>query len=454
MGIYNSDQAKIFYGDISTSAFKSVIRKSTQFSFSQRKIHYKDNHKKTDLFGKSLLFDLHKHGDLIGNILVEVKVSGYSTSGTKYSVNHFGNALLKLVTFKIGMQTIDKHSNKWLQIETELYNNDNDTFHLLDTSDTTYGGIDSTVIAGKKIYRSKLSDYKKITGNCPLVFGSSDATTNSLGSNNTYSKHIYIPLKFFFNKNIGQFLPIRALNKNDVQIIIDLETKEKLQGSLDSLSIDDINLIVDYYHLSREENLRFSNNLSYIIETVQEMSDYTSDTKDNSISFFTGNTGGVLTEKNYNINQFSKNVKYLTWIVVDDNLNDAGTGPCYFKSLCDTSEYGDDGTYGDVHFKLDNQKHNNMGKHKMSYFTRYVPYKYCKKNIPILDRIGVYSFSIDPFNHGINGFCDFTLHSRKNLYLTLANNNINSITNKNIYIYAVNYNILNISNGTGCLKYQ
>ena len=443
----------VFHGEINTSAFKGVIRKSTSFSHYQKHLTYDGNMDPSNLLGKkNIIFKLPQWGDLIGNILVEVKIKGQADGNNQYSVNHFGNALLKEVIFKMNGNKIDRHTSKWLQIEKELHgNNDDDKYHLADTSDTGNGGANSGITIGTSGYRNKISDYNKVTGDSVLVFGSSSATTSSI--NKDYNKTIYIPLRFFFNKNIGQLLPIKALHKSNVEIVFELETLANLKGSLSSLSITSFKLLVDFYSLGKEEELRFRNTkLSYVIEQVQENA--THKTNDNVKStFFEGSTGGELEESRFEIQDFQNKIKYITWVVNDNSLADRGTGPCYFKSLCDTSEYGDDGYYGTFKLDIDANLKNHLYELPMSYCTRVTHMKYNKGNISSLDRIGFYSFSFNPLGNDISGFYDFkaATHKSRYIHLKLANNKSDSIKNKNIYFYAVSYNILEISDGYGCL---
>ena len=58
----------------------------------------------------------------------------------------------------------------------------------------------------------------------------------------------------------------------------------------------------------------------------------------------------------------------------------------------------------------------------MSYYTRYLPQRYCKNHIPDVDRIGMYSFALTPFDYQPTGTCNFNRLTNKDIKLTLANN--------------------------------
>ena len=126
-------------------------------------------------------------------------------------------------------------------------------------------------------------------------------------------------------------------------------------------------------------------------------------------------------------------------------------GPCYFVSLCSNSIYGNDGNDGSVQILFDGEEREK--RLPMTYYTRIFPKNFCK-NISDLDRIGLYSFALNPFEIEPSGTCNFSKILNKNLKIKFFNNNINNISSKNLYIFAVNYNILVITNGMAGLRYS
>ena len=84
----------------------------------------------------------------------------------------------------------------------------------------------------------------------------------------------------------------------------------------------------------------------------------------------------------------------------------------------------------------------------MSYFTRVQPYQH-HTNIPLNDRIGVYSFALEPEDYQPNGTCNFSRIDDAKLTLTLTHSR-----SAEIRIYARNYNVLRIMSGMGGLAYS
>ena len=134
-------------------------------------------------------------------------------------------------------------------------------------------------------------------------------------------------------------------------------------------------------------------------------------------------------------------------------LDNPGQGPCYFTSLCSSSEHGNDGHDGSLELILNTKTL--FTKRNMSYFTRVLPSKYCNYNIPELDRIGIYSFSLEPFNLQPSGTMNFsTIESGKKMRIKIANIYRNKLKNRNLHIFAINYNIFRIIDGQGGLAYD
>ena len=86
------------------------------------------------------------------------------------------------------------------------------------------------------------------------------------------------------------------------------------------------------------------------------------------------------------------------------------------------------------------------------YYTRLYPKKYCK-SLPDLDRIGLYSFALNPFDIEPSGTCNFSKINDKNIKIAFANNDTTNITGKDLYFFGVNYNVLIITNGMGAVRY-
>ena len=162
--------------------FKKNFAKYSFFSIEQIPQYFKS----VPSFGRKVTLTLSKEADLLGDLhlyveLPDIPLSKHSIlpSGIKKFawVKKIGLAMIDFIDLEIDGRLIQRHYNDWLNI---YYNGFNDNLDM----DKILGNIDI------------LTDY----------------------NNGKTSYKLYIPLKFFFNLDSSLFLPICALNKQDIKI--------------------------------------------------------------------------------------------------------------------------------------------------------------------------------------------------------------------------------------------
>ena len=439
--------------------FKSVFKRHTNFAIETKRIYLTNPKDNNDYFGSSdIRAKLMNEGDLLGEVYIDINIKGTTIEKGSYTVNHFGNSLIKSVNLEIGGYIIDTHYSQWMQIYDELTNNKSDDQPISGINGGRYSQMNFT----SDLDATKFSMNNRIKGDTPLVFGGNIKNNNlgtqdiSSSSPGTFTKKICVPLKFWFTRTPGLYLPLCAITSHDIVFNFTFEEKYKLIGNstnITSLIIDNIKLYGTFIHLDKDEKQRFIlSSHEYLIEQVQLNNNgsvqTTTKTKENSTT--------ELEEIPYEI-FFNHPIKYITWVVVNEGIansslsNNSGQGPCYFVSMCSNSLYGNDGTDGIVRFILNNEDRER--ELPMYYYTRIFPQKY-GKTIPELDRIGFYSFAMKPFDMEPSGTCNFSKISNTQFRINFANNNVENIKNKALYFFAVNYNVLLISEGMAGLRYK
>jgi len=421
-------------GNPQITFFKSVFRRHTRFSSKTERIYF--NGEDPTFGSKNFTASIKNEGDLLGDMFIRADITTTcSGSGSnRYTVNHFGNSLIKKVEFLIGKNVIDKHISPWFQLYDEL--NTTNYEQLVENSSHSNGGKEILLYS-----TDKFTATQRIKGDLPLIFSGSD----------TYTKRLYIPLNFWFNKSPGMYLPMIALYKHKLELNFDLEESGVLIGdstNLSSMSVD-FQVYGNFISLDEDEKRKFSqSNHEYIIEQVQmnngETGVLTTSTEDVS--------GTELSEITYDLN-FLHPVKYITWAIVNKGTNgsNSGQGPSYFCSLTNNSNTGNDATLGTGELYIGGiEREINL---KMSYFTRYQPMKFCN-NIPSIDRIGFYSFALNPLSNEPSGTCNFSKIKDNFLRLKFSNTTLSSIKGQTLYIFAVNYNVLLITDGMGMIRYN
>jgi len=441
-------------GNPQITFFKSVFRRHTNFTKEIQQIIFVGE---SPSFGSTdIIAKISKQGDLLSNIYLEATVTGTTDKKGAYTVNHFGNSLIKKVEFEIGKKVIDTQYSQWLQIYDELTENVSENNQA---TSGVKGGKYSNLNFTTDLDSTEININNRINGDCPLVFGGTNKNVIVNSDENinfgigTYSKKIIIPLHFWFTKSAGLYLPICALYNHDIELKFTFEDKYKLIGNSSNISNLNVKfkLYGEFIILDTSEKKKFKeSNHEYIIEQVQ---------LNNNGPYTTSSiveSENQLVKVDYELN-FNHPIKYFVWVVVNEGSsttslsNNSGQGPCYFVSLCSNSLYGNDAQDGLVEILFDGvEREQEM---PMMYYTRMYPKNHCN-NIPELDRIGFYSFALNPFNLEPSGTCNFSKINDRNIKIIFANNDTSNITNKPLYFFGVNYNILNIENGMAGVRYS
>lgn len=172
-------------GNPQTTFFKIVYRRYTNFSMESIRQTFEGD---ID-FGRTVVCKIGRDGDLLHRLMIEVDLPQItSTNGNTISwVNSIGHSIIREVELQIGETTIDKHYGEWLEIWSEL---------ALDSSqkDTYYNMI------------SKYDSFTTETG--PIT--------------------VFIPLQFWFCRNIGLALPLVALQYHDVKLIVKFRSFDEM----------------------------------------------------------------------------------------------------------------------------------------------------------------------------------------------------------------------------------
>jgi len=393
-------------------------------------------------FGNTIYCQISRNGDLIHRAYLQVQLP--APVGTDdYYVNYIGLRLLKSVSIEIGGQQIDKHYADWLYIWNEL-----------------------SLPIGKR------SAWEFMVG--------ADSDVTKAGST------LYIPLEFWFCRNIGLALPLIALQYHEVKIKIEFENVNNCMYKIENSAtvpvstpavLNNVNLWVDYIFLDTDERRKFAQlTHEYLIEQLQ----------------FTGGeaiTANTPTRVKLNFNHPCKELVWVGKFSTSANVNkwynytmksnntfsDAtyvlggGSVQAFNKSIHEYSGAADninatsfvnkivynvepgfnkDAVNPFSKCLLQLNGNDRFAERDGSYFNYVQPYQH-HTNIPANCGINVYSFALKPEDHQPSG----TLNMSRidTAVLSVVNG---SAANGSIHIYAVNYNVLRILSGMGGLAYS
>ena len=290
----------------------------------------------------------------------------------------------------------------------------------------------------------KATGYDIMTGNGGAGAGGSASSGGSGLAAASALTTVYVPLEFWFCRNVGLALPLIALQYHECKINIDFESLANLsRGSVAATGeIASASLWVDYVYLDTDERRRFAQlSHEYLIEQLQ----------------FTGDevVTGTSTRVKLNLNH---PVKELVWVVQADAVALLGASNDWTNYTTATGTAGVNpvsppGTTG-TNLQLNGQ--DRFAPRDGNYFSLVQPYQH-HENVPVgpgggSSGINVYSFALKPEEHQPSGTLNFSRIDTA--VLNLQTPLLASGATAKCKIFAVNYNVLRVMSGMGGLKHQ
>ena len=434
-------------GNPQITFFKVVYRRHTNFAMEAIQQTFSGS----PAFGNTVYCQISRNGDLIHRTYLEATLPTCANANDKY-VNYVGLRLLKSVSIEIGGQQIDKHYADWLYIWNEL----------------------------------------------SLPLGKRSAWETMVGADNDVTKggaKLFIPLEFWFCRNIGLALPLIALQYHEVKIKIEFESVNNCMYSLNSAAtqapfnasaLSEVNLWVDYIFLDTDERRKFAQlTHEYLIEQLQ----FTGAEAINANS-------STRVKLNFNhpckeliwVGKYSTNANVTQWYNYTVQANGAfnegsnvigGSVPSSIDKS--TQAFSDPDSVPTLTQMLANIVYNvepgflasaknpfskcllqlngndRFAERDGTYFNYVQPYQH-HTNIPANCGINVYSFALKPEEHQPSGTLNMsridTAILQLGVYSGTAYSKNYTLANTTLYIYATNYNVLRILSGMGGLAYS
>jgi len=385
-------------GNPQITFFKVVYRRHTNFAIEAIQQTFNGN----PGYGNRVTCQISRNGDLIHRMYLAVDMSDESVAVCPY----FGLRLIDYVELEIGGQKIDKQYSHWMYVWNEL-----------------------------SLPVSKRNGYNKMVGGDGGIL------------KDTSNDQLYIPLEFWFCRNVGLALPLIALQYHEVKVNILFQTAEKCKGSANALAkpLGASSLWVDYIFLDTDERRRFAQlSHEYLIEQLQ----------------FTGTESLSGTQAKPKLS-FNHPCKELYWFVeaqgtdlLNNNVNwfNYTLSPGVFSDVL--TKVGERSAVNSINpivsAKLVLNGNDRFSERPGSYFNLIQPYQH-HENVPTNAGLNVYSFALKPEEHQPSGTLNMSRIDTAvlNLNLSLRPNDTSSL-----HVYAVNYNVLRILSGMGGLAYS
>lgn len=385
-------------------------------------------------FGQKVYCDIERVGDLMNTIFVRIDLPSlkefeqYDSNNEiikYYWVNSIGNAIIKYTDIEIGGTIIDKQYGLWLEIWGEL-----------------------TVDTNKRI------GYYEMIGK----------SENPINLQNENKLSLYIPLYFWFCRNIGLSLPLIALQSHEVRInmafrelnelIISSNGKPLEPILANAISITHASLLVDYIFLEDKERKFFAQcEHEYLIEQLQVnvQSLYSNKIKDKPQGYGFDKT----VEQDHIISlDFNHPVKELIWVLQNSTVLSMYPygGNEWFNFSTEPYNMNDSYSHNAedpmIHARITFEGSDRMHQREAKYYRLVTPYQR-HTNIPN-NYIYIYSFAIRPEDFQPTGTCNFSRIDNKNIYIRISDKLVDPI----MTVFATNYNILKINSGMAGIQYS
>ena len=278
-------------------------------------------------FNKRVTAVINRNADLMYRTYVQVVLPAVdltvATTVQRFRwLSFIGHRLIKTVELEIGGQRIDRQYGDWMQIWTQLSQDQGTIDALNDMLGNTH---DLVLMKDRKGYA--------LDASC----AGSELTNSCAPRAGTPARTLYIPLQFWFCRNPGLAIPLIALQYHEVRINIEFEQwinctyYELTSGQTAPTSIQSLtaaSLYIDYIYLDTEERRRFAQQThEYLIEQLQ----------------FTGAESITSSSNKIQLN-FNHPVKELVWVVQRDSFVDCTPNVEYIVEVngCQPFNYTDD----------------------------------------------------------------------------------------------------------------
>jgi hypothetical protein len=392
--------------------FKVVYRRHTNFAMESIQQTFNGS----PGFNSRVTALISRNGDLVNGMLMEITLpnlaeTAANANNARYH-NDIGHHLLKQVEIEIGGQLIDRHYGDWMEVWSQL-----------------------TVPASKELgYRWMIGQDLRTNGGAPEVAALQTAGAAVAG------RKIFVPLQFWFCRNVGLALPLIALQYHEVKVNIQFAAAADVAVGTPAATSFEASLWVDYIYLDTDERRRFAQvSHEYLIEQLQ-------------LNTHTYAAGAAT--RSFDLT-FNHPVKELVWVgkdVVDGQPNQASRyvrGGDLMVAFDNFTGASAGGSSPIVNGLLRLNGHDRFAQRDTGYFNKVQPLQ-AHTRVPASAGIHVYSFALKPEEHQPSGTCNFSRIDNAKLSLTFDANAVGGALN----VYATNYNVLRVMSGMGGLAYS
>lgn len=433
-------------GNPSLSYFKKVFKTHTNFATESMRLQFNRNTMNIDQ-KTTLICKIDRNADMLQNMYFAFTIPNIpkkSTEKFKF-VPNLGEVIIEKYYISIGGNIIDKQYGEWLHIWNEL-----------------------------SLSPSKTYGYSKLIGNVADIYAPDDYSKKYTEDEiQIFERKVYVPLLFWFNKNVGLALPLISLQYHQIEVHIELRPlidifTVGLSKTVDQTATTEKPKVTDcekYFSVKNKSiNIDPYIEANYIFLDTNERTYFAKNSQEYLIEQVSRQTFDSLDNNNLlNLNLHNP-VKELIWVL---SRNDKSEENKWFEytdwqtiklyntskpTINDQIKYTDSQVNGEI---LKNTKFLFNGLDRMEskdsyYFNIVQPYQH-HTFIPKTG-IYVYSFSLHPENFQPSGSCNMSKINKIQMYMEINTPRNNDYKYDSV-LYSISYNILKITSGLAGLTY-
>ena len=412
---------KFVSGEPSTTFFKSVYRRHTNFAIQPMEISFTGSQDLGDID----ILDIPRNGDLIKQIYIRVELPdivllpGAGTTNAVWS-NSITESLVEYAELVIGGQTIQRITGEYGYLQSELR-----------TSESLYPAL-------QEISNRKLPN--------------TNANPKSLLAKNG---SFYMPLYFYFHWHPSLAVPLVALNRQDVKVVMKFRSIKQLVQSYNDTGGPNTDIIpfldianmepivftpfVEYIFLDQPERNRFMSGqqLDYLIEQTQ-VYDFANDID--------------LQSSKTRILPFKHLVKELLIVVQNSTVvaqtSDVGNDWFNYVNPTNSNQIDTIGLWFNDELRLQQV----IGKGD---YLKYIQPMNHHTRVP-MQNIYTYSFAIEPESFEPTGSANFSRMRTVRLKLDIPHTPLGPPDHlpRSVRIYATSLNVLRVCDNLCCLIFK
>lgn len=188
------------------SFFRSIYRRHTNFSLENFEINYNGTPNLTEDLATTYTFNIKRYADLLGPVFLVVKLPTiYSNAEQQFQwIKNIGSTMIQSATLYIAGQricTLDGQTiNNYYRLQKDFATNLNYN-ELIGHSPTIYKPTMLDPTTNKTTYK-----YTNPAKTSPSIMGI----------------NLHIPIPFYFTSNSGLYIPLIALQKAEIQIVVEM----------------------------------------------------------------------------------------------------------------------------------------------------------------------------------------------------------------------------------------